>query len=99
MVCRIFETFMKSVGVGGVPLGSKEEDWIGNFMEKLHGKLTENFEAQSGVLPKKYTKLMVRTMFSIRKSLFKILKIQSKLRFSYRFKLFRIFQILYKSLQ
>jgi hypothetical protein len=38
-VVSIFESLMKSVGVGAVPMNEKEEDWVGNFMLQLHSKV------------------------------------------------------------
>jgi hypothetical protein len=57
-VVHVFETLMKSVGVGGVPKPN-EEDWVGDFMEKLHTKLLVQSQNNFGVIPKNYRKLMV----------------------------------------
>lgn len=54
----IFENLMKSLGVGAVPLGSDEEDWIGNFMVILHQKLSANCD-KSPLIPKTSLRLMV----------------------------------------
>ena len=55
---------MKSVGVGGVPKPD-EEDWVGDFMEKLHTKLSVQSQNNFGVIPKNYRKLMVNLMLLI----------------------------------
>jgi hypothetical protein len=51
---------MKGVGVGVVPLNANDEDWVGNFMQTLHGKMSEMSDDHYGLIPKSNRKLLVR---------------------------------------
>jgi len=79
---EIFETLMKSVGVGMVPIGADEVDWVGNFMQQLHSKLSENAK-KTTLIPKSNRKLMsmvldqCNRLIQNQRKLENIIKIQS----------------------
>eukprot|EP01119_Soliformovum_irregulare_P003865 TRINITY_DN14913_c0_g1_i1.p1 TRINITY_DN14913_c0_g1~~TRINITY_DN14913_c0_g1_i1.p1 ORF type:complete len:743 (+),score=254.87 TRINITY_DN14913_c0_g1_i1:55-2283(+) len=78
----IFETLMKAVGVGSVPMGANEEDFVGTFMVTFVDKLAEKFEKNPRLSDQNLQLLQsvsekCKTLIQNQHTLQKIIKVQS----------------------